>query len=364
VAALDQVYAETDGIITAPSLFLNDSGEHVNSPADWGHGIHDWAPERWINALTAEACSGAVSHWEDVFARYQDVLARICVATGARLGIPVFYVDHDCYEEMLARCLAPSQLRSLFPDVVARRAERARVSALPPAEQIAHYVSRLNRFDGLINSEEAQDALRGFGSAAIPALLPLLREREHSWLAAKLLADIGVPDDVVISALSAAVAASTPDSPGQLWACRALAQLGRLDVVLAGASNLSREAVATAVTVRYTAFRARPSPLDYLPLEEFLSVHREIAPVVADELKPGTSYCDISPTDVPEALRGAKSPHVLVRKHAVCVLGERRLGDAVGRGVIPELRAIAETDSDSEVRRLAALSLKWWKAER
>jgi hypothetical protein len=86
--------------------------------------------------------------------------------------------------------------------------------------------------------------------------------------------------------------------------------------------------------------------------------------VVADELKPGTSYCDISPTDVPEALRGAKSPHVLVRKHAVCVLGERRLGDAVGRGVIPELRAIAETDSDSEVRRLAALSLKWWKAER
>jgi hypothetical protein len=257
VAALDQVYAETDGIITAPSLFLNDSGEHVNSPADWGHGIHDWAPERWINALTAEACSGAVSHWEDVFARYQDVLARICVATGARLGIPVFYVDHDCYEEMLARCLAPSQLRSLFPDVVARRAERARVSALPPAEQIAHYVSRLNRFDGLINSEEAQDALRGFGSAAIPALLPLLREREHSWLAAKLLADIGVPDDVVISALSAAVAASTPDSPGQLWACRALAQLGRLDVVLAGASNLSREAVATAVTVRYTAFRAR-----------------------------------------------------------------------------------------------------------
>jgi len=52
-----------------------------------------------------------------------------------------------------------------------------------------------------------------------------------------------------------------------------------------------------------------------------------------------------------------------VRKHAVCVLGERRLGDAVGRAVIPQLRAIAETDPDSEVRRLAALSLRWWKAE-
>ena len=367
VAALDQVYAETDGIITAPSLFLNDNGEYMDTPADWRDGIHDWAPQRWIEALTAEACSGAVSHWEDIFARYRDVLVRICVAAGAHFGMPVFCVDHDCYEETLARCLTPSQLRSLFPKVVARQAERARVSALSPGEQIAHYVSRLNRYDGLINSEEAQRALLGFGSAAIPALLPLLRQCEHPWLAAKLLADIGVPDDSVISALSAAVAASTPDSPGQLWSCRALAQLDRLDLVLARASDLSREALVTSVTARYRAFRdhgAHPLSLDYLPLEQFLSEHEAIAPAVANALKPGTSYCVISPTEVPEALRGTTSTHVLVRKHAVCVLGERRLGDAVGRAVIPQLRAIAETDPDSEVRRLAALSLKWWKVER
>jgi hypothetical protein len=367
VAALDQVYAETDGIITAPSLFLNDNGEHMDSPADWGDGIHDWAPERWIEALTAEACSGTVSHWEDIFTRYRDVLIRICVAAGAHLGMPIFCVDHDCYEETLARCLPPSQLRSLFPEVVARQAERARVLALPPGEQIAHYVSRLNRFDGLINSEEAQNVLRGFGSAAIPALLPLLREGEHAWLAAKLLADIGLRDETVISALSDALAGSTPDSPDQLWSCRALAQLDRLDLVLAGASDLSRDALVTAVTARYTAFRdhgAHPLLLDYLPLEEFLSEHAPMVPAVADELKPGTSYCVISAAEVPEALRGTTSTHVLVRKHAVCVLGERRLGDAVGHAVIPQLRAIAETDPDSEVRRLAALSLKWWKAER
>jgi hypothetical protein len=367
VAALGQVYAETDGIITAPSLFLNDDGEQIDSPADWGHGIHDWAPENWIEALTAEACSGTVSHWEDIFARYRDLLVRLCVAAGAHLGMPVFCVDHDCYEETLARCLTDSQLRSLFPKVVARQAECARVSALPPGEQIAYYVSRLNRFDGLINSEEAQNALRGFGPAAIPALLHLLRECKHAWLAASLLAEIGVPDDTVIAALSAAVAASTPDSPDQLWSCRALAQLDRLDLVLARASDLSREAQATAVAARYTAFRdhgAHPLSLDYLPLEEFLSANEAIAPAVADELKPGTSYCVISPAEVPAALRGITSTHVLVRKHAVCVLGERRLGDAVGRAVIPQLRAIAETDPDSEVRRLAALSLQWWKADR
>jgi len=366
-AALYQVYAETDGIITAPGLFLNHDGEHIDSPGNWGDGIHDWAPERLIEALTAEACSGTVSHWEDIFARYRDVLPRICVATGARLGIPVFYVDYDCYEMMLARCLTPSQLRSLFPKVIASQAERARVSALPLGEQVAHYVSCLGCYDGLVGSEEAQNALRGLGSAAIPALVALLRQREDAWLAAKLLADIGVPDDTVISALSAALATSTPDSPDQLWSCTALARLDRLDLVLARASDLSPEALASAVTARYTAFRdhgAHPLSLDYRPLEEFLSANESIAPAVAEELKPGTSYCDISAAEVPEALRGTTSTHVLVRKHAVCVLGERRLGDAVGRAVIPQLRAIAETDPDSEVRRLAALSLKWWKAER
>jgi hypothetical protein len=366
--ALEGLYAETDGVITAPSLYLNDDGADMDSPPDWKAGLHDWAPEPWIDALTAEACSGTVAHWEDIFARYQDMLVRICVAAGAHLGIPVFFVNHDCYEEMLARCLTPSQLRSLFPEVVATQAERARVSALPPDEQIAYYISRLNRFDDLIGSEEAQEALRAFGSAAIPALLPLLLfESEDAWLAADLLAQIGVPDDTVLSALSAALSASAPDSAAQLWSCRALAQLGRLDLVLASAAGLSREALATAVTARYTAFRdhgVHPLLLDYLPLEDFLSAYPAIVPEVADELKPGRSYCIISPVEVPEALRGATSPYVLVRKHAVCVLGERRLGDAVGRQVIPRLRALAETDPDSEVRRLAALSLQWWKADR
>jgi hypothetical protein len=364
--ALGNLYAETDGVIYAPVLYLNTDGENMDSPPDWETALDDWAPALWIEALTAEACSGTVPHWEETFARYQDVLVQICVASGARLGIPVFYEEHSRYEEMLCRCLSPSQLHALFPDVVARQAERARVSALPIGEQIAYYVSRLDRFDVLIGWEEGQAALRGFGSAAIPALLSLLRKREHAWQAAMLLGEIGVPDDTAISALSAAVAASTPESPAQAWSCRALAQVGRLDIVLDSASVLSAEILATAVTARYTAFRdhgVHPLPLDYLPLEDFLSSHPEIAPKVAEELKPGSSYCVISPAEVPEALRGTASPHAAVRKHAVCVLGERRLGDAVGQTVIPQLRTIAKTDPDSKVRRLAGLSLQSWKAD-
>src|SRR5262245_50485160 len=90
-AALGELYAETDGVIEAPSLFLNDDGEHMDSPGNWETVLHNWAPEPWIKALTAEACSGTVSHWDDIFARYRDVLALICVGAGARLGIPVFY---------------------------------------------------------------------------------------------------------------------------------------------------------------------------------------------------------------------------------------------------------------------------------
>jgi hypothetical protein len=89
----------------------------------------------------------------------------------------------------------------------------------------------------------------------IPALLPLLRNSEHDWRAANLLAEIGVADDTVISGLSAALAASTPDSSVQFWSCMALAQLNRLDLVLACASDLSPECMARAVTARYTAFR-------------------------------------------------------------------------------------------------------------
>jgi hypothetical protein len=59
-------------------------------------------------------------------------------------------------------------------------------------------------------------------------------------------------------------------------------------------------------------------------------------------------------------MRGTTSPHLIVRKHAVCVLDERRLGEAVGQQVIPLLRTIAESDPDSEVRRLAGLSLAGW----
>lgn len=49
--------------------------------------------------------------------------------------------------------------------------------------------------------------------------------------------------------------------------------------------------------------------------------------------------------------------HVIVRRHAACVLGERSLGAAVARRVLPLLSRTVSQDTDATVRRLAILSL-------
>ncbi|WP_117210012.1 hypothetical protein [Allorhizocola rhizosphaerae] len=354
VALIDPCSDEA-GVITAP--YLGPSAESESM-------VDDWAPEALMDALTAEACSGRIEHWDAVLTRYEDALVRICHRAGERLGVPVYLIDYERYEETLRRCLTPAQVEELFPEVVAAEAERVRLAGLAPAEQITYYASRLGRFDGPINSEEAENALRGFGSAAIPALLPLLSRHDRAWYAARLLAEVGVADPLVLEALSTAVAKSERDSPAQLWPCRALARLGRLDLVLALESRLSRQALAVAVAAPFTSFRdsdVHPIPLNYQPLEDFLIRYPEAAPDVAEELAPGRSYCAIAPSEVGEAVRGVGSPHVVVRKHAVIVLGEPDLGREAGERVIPVLRAAAQSDPDSEVRRLADLSVQWWQ---
>jgi hypothetical protein len=51
-------------------------------------------------ALTAESYFGTASHWEDNFARDQDIVVQICVAD-AHLGIPVFFIE--CAERVYSR---------------------------------------------------------------------------------------------------------------------------------------------------------------------------------------------------------------------------------------------------------------------
>lgn len=52
-----------------------------------------------------------------------------------------------------------------------------------------------------------------------------------------------------------------------------------------------------------------------------------------------------------------------MRWHAASVLDERGLGRAVARRVLPALARVAEHDPEFTVRRLALLSLLYWKRD-
>jgi HEAT repeat protein len=104
------------------------------------------------------------------------------------------------------------------------------------------------------------------------------------------------------------------------------------------------------------------SPLDYGPVEKLLnSGSAQVVKIVHEELAPGASLIEIKLSDVDEAMRGLRSKHVIVRQHAVRVLGDRDLGNAASEIVLP---ALAERllDDDADVRRLTLLSLANWKS--
>lgn len=149
-------------------------------------------------------------------------------------------------------------------------------------------------------------ALRDFGPAAFPALIPLLSAKDRAWRAAKLLADIGQPDDGVLRALHEAL--TEREGPDQSWAGRALARLGRLDLVLDQIHRLPQEVVITAVAAPYTSFRNQaviPRRLDYRPLPALAGRHRAPAGVCVGAGRGAQArggYCDISVDEVDEAI--------------------------------------------------------------
>jgi len=381
-AALDRIYAEEDGVVTIPALAMNSVSAVARQPAedqagvrwnppDWELFDDDWLPDgsagRWQAALTAAACSGSVRHWWVVFHRYRSMLVRVCRrarVTLRRSGITdsefvVLLLDDD--EALIRSALTPSEVARLFPELDARAAALATLTALPPAERATRLASLLGTFDGPISSEDADAALRHLGPPAFAALISLLGDPDLAWQAAKLLADIGRPDEAVISALRAALTRTGGST--QIWVAVALSRLGRLGLVLDRLDTLPPEAVVVAAVAPYTSFRDHavdPPPLDYRPLAELLERWPAYVPDVERELGPGRGGREIAPGEVDAALGGLESPHAVIRLHAAGALGARRLGRAVGRRVLPRLARAVLEDPDPLVRRQAFLSLLWW----
>jgi hypothetical protein len=376
-AALAHIYRETDGPITLPGLGVNSDEALARfpdlrwSPADWEGYDDGWLGAEtgaWERALTEEACRGTTRQWETTFRRYLTVLVKACrrvrrslVADGVTdREFVVLVLDDELHESLVKRVLPAAEVARHFPELD----ERARIAALPEAERVAYYVSRLGTFEGPVGGEDAEDALRALGNAAIPALVPLLAAPGLAWRAAKLLAAIGVPAPDVVTALGTALTSGT--GPDRAWVAVALARLGRLDAVLDRAERLPREVVVRAAAAPYTSFRdetADPPPLDYGPLASLSDRSTTYAAALAEELRPGRGYCTITAAEAATAEQALASPHPVVRWHAVSVLGDRRLGRAVARTVLPSVAEMVVADKDATVRRLAILSLLRWRGE-
>jgi hypothetical protein len=190
-AALDHVYRETDGRITLPYLGMNSVEALASLPAeeqadlrwsaaDWDHYSDRWLPEDlargWEHALTAEACRGTTRQWVSTFRRYLAMLVRVCrrARTSLRTSgftdrdFVVLLFDDEHYETLVKRILTRSEVSRHFPELDERAVELARVAALPEAERVAFYVSRLEAFSGPVDSEEAAPSPRRSPASVTP----------------------------------------------------------------------------------------------------------------------------------------------------------------------------------------------------
>lgn len=323
----------------------------------------------WEGAITAEAGRGSRQRWHRTFNRYLTVLTRVCKRSRAALRASgmtddrfvVVVLFDERREELLRRVLGMREMYRLFPEYDQRAVALARLPEMAPADQAAFYVQALGSWDGPIAGEDAERALRGLGVAAVPALVRRLSNGDDRWRAAMLLADIGHAEDDVIGALTRALRHTT--SADRDWVARALSRLGRVDLVLTE-PGLPEGTVVTAAAAPFSSFRDRavaPPPLDYRLIEQFLADRPHLADALAGELKSGSGYCTIRTEEVHIAIDGLRSSRDLIRQHAVCVLGEPDLGPAVGRRVTPLLAEVVTSDPNADIRRLAILSLLWWK---
>lgn len=368
--ALYGVYRELDGRLTLPALAASteeDGPPRENPSTFWGarFGPPDWPfPEiplrkqpaiRLERALTAEATRSTEAHWRATETKYFAILVRIArrLRDEARELLRVtedfvcFWHDEEGGPELAGRSIPRRQLEKLFALELANRRELARVTSEPPDKRAAYLVTRFGSVDG-VSREDAERELLAMGPGAVDALVSVVPDLEHGWQAAKLLGEIGISNAAVLSALRARV--------DQHWCTAALGMLGDHAWLAQQTPEVAVDGLVA--PLRAGGLRGR---LDYRPLEAHLDGEPRARKLAEQALAPGRSYAAIAVSDVDEAMRGLASGHDVVRWHAAAVLGERSLGAAAGKRILPALAAVLG-DRNALVRRLAVLSLSYWKA--
>lgn len=371
--AIHESYRELDGPIAFPWLALNtlenlpqeDALGLKHNPPDWKWPDLDVTTqelERLWDQLQIEANRSTQAHWLRTEKRFVATIVRIVKRLykefknhpRASDDFFCFFADEHGGLDLLKKCLPKKLLMHHFGEAFEAEAEREATVSSPVADRFERFRETLWDFD---------DELVAMGAEAIDFALGELAAENEPNTAARILGRIGIADSKVISVLRDEVLNSRRSAGSS---AQALAMLGESDWLFAQTD--SEETRANAIGGLVTRLRiggnqgAEPVPLDYRPLEKILQKRCPKCDVIAaEELKPGSSYVDITKEDADEAVRGMQSEFVTIRQHAVCVAGERKLGAAAGKKLLP---AIVERFGDEvpNVRRLAILALSYWKA--
>ena len=376
VAALHDSYRELDGQICLPCVGLN-SLEKLREEQGTEEAAYDYGPPNWdwcgivpetkrldklLSDLQDEANRSTQNHWLRTEKRFVSTMVRVVKRLyqelkGRKQTTDDFlvYFDEEGDLELIRKCLP----KTLFQRHFGRhdeeeRQQRASVAALPGVEQMRKYLE---------DYEEYEKEILRPGDDTIDALVANLKDDEVGWNAASYLGRHGVASKKVIQALRREVRKLTGAAS---WSASALAMLGDTKYLLKLTDDEATrdEAVSglAAPLKDWASESVKPIPLDYRPIEQLLKKGcPECEEILIEYLSPGMSFIRITATDVPEAIRGLNSPHLVIRQHAVCVLNDRTLGKAAAKTILPALVEMLH-DEHPNVRRLAILSISGWKA--
>ena len=370
--AFCESYRELDGQIAFPMLALN-SIETLQREQDTKDVELEWNPAdwRWENILPIravhnfekqvieEANRGTQAHWYKTEKRFVAMIVRVAKALRKRFAkhpntttdFVVYFDDAEGGLLLVKKCVGAKLFEKLFSDL-----DDDELEGLSEQQKLNAYFSEPWMYEKQITA---------LGEAAVEPLLKMLDDPKNCGSAPSLLDQLGIHEPRIVEALRKQVMSA--DKPGVAEQSAITLRFWDDEAFL---FNLVEQEETRKAAVRGLlaglGFRAgqRTSriPLDYRPAERLLEMKSSsITSLVRSELQPGSSFIEITPSDVDEALRGLESKHAVIRQHAVCVLGERGLGKSVGKKVLPKLAKKLQ-DKVPNVRRLALLSLSYWKA--
>lgn len=379
-AAFHASYREEEAVLSLPSFAANslqalsedypdETDESFSSvkwnPADWRW---DWeicadAPFTQLDdELQAHANRLGPRQWHAAERRFLITVSRAARALGRHFarhpgvtpGFVVFFHDFAGDITLAKRSMTRQQFEANFPVERAIENTRREVAALPLAEQVAFYIGRLPCSVG-ISGEDAERWLIANGAPAQAALIEQLNGHRAPSAAARILGLAGLADEPVVQALRRQAIAGSEQSI-RSWCAKALGYLEDFDWLMQQAPVVA----VAGVCANFDGFRWRgvqPPVLNYAPVERLLDQRPEFRAAVEETLESVYGQIDTTSADVNEALRGVRSAHVAIRRHAVGGLNNRGLQSGDALRAIEALR-VAAGDTDERVRDVAGGGLE------